>query len=115
MLEVVLCLTLLDLAVTGAARFTAYRLKCQGEWRNTGLGHRKLEFLQKYPFTLKQDRILKKYQLVKQYKVKCKLFAIMSLKSTNPILLLQRSLHRGMDAVRSLSTNDLMLGGWACW
>jgi len=33
------------------------------------LGHTKLEFLQKYPFTLKQDRILKKYQLVKQYKV----------------------------------------------
>jgi len=59
-LEVALCLTPLDLAVTGAARFTAYRLKCQGEWRNTGLGHRKLEFLEKYPFTLKQDRILKK-------------------------------------------------------
>jgi len=28
-----------------------------------------LEFLQKCPFTLKRNRILKKYQLVKQYKV----------------------------------------------
>jgi len=67
-LEVALYLTPLDLAVTGAARFTAYRLKYQGEWRNTGLGHKKLEFLQKYPFTLKQDRILKKYQLLKHIK-----------------------------------------------
>jgi hypothetical protein len=58
-LEVALCLTSLDLAVARAARFTAHRLKCQGECRNTVLGHRKLEFLQKYPFTLKQDRILK--------------------------------------------------------
>jgi hypothetical protein len=64
-LEVALCLTPLDLAVTGAARFTAYRLKCQGAWRNTGLGHRKLEFLEKYPFTLKQDRILKKISVGK--------------------------------------------------
>jgi len=57
-LEVVLYSTPLDLAVTVAVRFAAYRLKCQGEWRNTGLGHRKLELLQKYPFALKQDRIL---------------------------------------------------------
>jgi len=34
-LEVALCLKPLKLAVTGAARFTAYRLNCQGEWRNT--------------------------------------------------------------------------------
>jgi hypothetical protein len=67
-LEVALCLTPLYLPVTGAATFTAYRLKCQGEWRNTGLGHRKFEFLQKYPFTLRQDRILEKYQLVKHIK-----------------------------------------------
>jgi len=59
-LEVALCLTPLDLAVIGAARYTAYRLSCKREWRNTGLGHTKLQFLQKYPFTLKQDRILKK-------------------------------------------------------
>jgi len=68
-MEVALCLTPLALAVICATRFTAYRLKHQGEWRNTGLGHMKLEFLQKYPFTLKQDRILKKYQAVKQFKV----------------------------------------------
>jgi len=68
-LEVALCLTPLDLAVIGAARFTAYRLSCQGEWRNTVLGHMKLQFLQKYPFTLKQNRILKKISFVKQYKV----------------------------------------------
>ena len=60
-LEVALCLTPLDLAVIGAARYAAYRLSCKGEWRNVGLGHMKLKFLQKYPFTLKQNRILKKY------------------------------------------------------
>jgi hypothetical protein len=35
--EEALSLIPLDLAVIGAARFTAYRLNCQGEWRNTGL------------------------------------------------------------------------------
>jgi hypothetical protein len=49
---------------------TAYRLKCQGEWRNAGSGHTKLAFLQKYPYTLNQDRILKKYQMVKSYKIR---------------------------------------------
>jgi hypothetical protein len=58
------------LAAIEAAELTAYRLKCQGEWRNTGLGHTKLAFFQKYPYTLKQDRILKKYQLVKSYKIR---------------------------------------------
>jgi hypothetical protein len=29
----------------------------------------KLELLQKYPFTLRQDTILKRYQLAKQYKI----------------------------------------------
>jgi hypothetical protein len=37
--------------------------------RNTGLEDLKLHFLQQYHFTLKQNRIFKKYQLVKQYKV----------------------------------------------
>jgi hypothetical protein len=36
-IEVALPLIPLDLAVIRAARFTAYRLNCQGEWRNTGL------------------------------------------------------------------------------
>jgi ribonuclease HI len=35
-----------------------------------GLGHTKLRFFQKYPYTLNQDRILKKYQLVKSYKIR---------------------------------------------
>jgi hypothetical protein len=47
----------------------AYRLRCHEEWRNTGLGDLKLEFLQQYHFTLKQDRIFKMYHLVKQYEV----------------------------------------------
>jgi hypothetical protein len=68
-LKVALCLSPLDLAVIAAASFTSYRLRCEGEWRNTVLGHMKLEFLQKYPFRLKQNRILEKYQLVKQFKV----------------------------------------------
>jgi urease accessory protein UreF len=34
-LEAAICLTLLDMAVFGAARFSAYRLDSQGEWRNT--------------------------------------------------------------------------------
>ena len=34
------------------------------------VGHTKLEFLQKYPFTLNQNIILKKYQLVKPYKIR---------------------------------------------
>jgi ribonuclease HI len=55
---------------TEAAGLTAYRLKCQGEWRNAGSGHTKLAFLQKYPYTLNQHRILKKYQLVKSYKIR---------------------------------------------
>jgi len=43
---------------------TAYRLKCQGEWRDAGLDHTRLGVFQKYPFTEKQDRIYKKFQLV---------------------------------------------------
>jgi hypothetical protein len=67
-LEVALYQAPLDLIAIEAAGLTAYRLKCQGEWRNVGSGHTKLAFLQKYPYTLNQDRILKQYQLVKSYK-----------------------------------------------
>jgi ribonuclease HI len=69
-LEVALYQAPLDLAAIEAAGLTAYRLKCQGEWRNMGLGHTKLEFLQKYSYTLNQDRILEKYQLVKSCKIR---------------------------------------------
>jgi len=68
-LKVILCLTPMDLAVIGAARFTTYRLNYQGERRNIGLGYMTPQFLHKYPFNLKKDRILKKYQLVKQFRV----------------------------------------------
>jgi hypothetical protein len=54
---------------TQAARLIVYRLKCQGEWRDTRLDNTKLEFLRKYPVTLNQNRILKKYQLVKPFKI----------------------------------------------
>jgi len=33
-MEIAICLTLLYMAVFGAARFPACRLDCQGEWRN---------------------------------------------------------------------------------
>ena len=68
-LEVALSQTALDRATIEPVRLTAYRLKCQGEWRDTGLGHTKLDFLWKDLFTLNQDRILKKYQLVKPFKM----------------------------------------------
>jgi hypothetical protein len=51
-LEVALYQAALDLVAIETAELTAYRLKCQGEWRNVGSGHTKLAFLQKYPYTL---------------------------------------------------------------
>jgi hypothetical protein len=69
-LEVTLCQASLDLAAIEAVGLTVYRLKCQGEWRNTGLGDTKLEFLQKYPYTLNHDRILKKYRLVQPHEIR---------------------------------------------
>lgn len=68
-LEIASCVTFLELAVTGAAGFTAYRLLWHGYWKNRELGYMKLRFLQKYPFMLKQDSIFKKYQFVKAFKV----------------------------------------------
>ena len=65
-LDVALCQIL---AAIGATGLTDYRLKCQGEWRHTGLSHTKFNFLEKYPFRLNQDRILKKHQLVKPFKL----------------------------------------------
>jgi hypothetical protein len=67
-LEVALCQTPLDLAAIKAVEFTMYRLKCQGEWRNRGLRQAKIDFLQKYPVTLNQDKFLKKYQLANHLK-----------------------------------------------
>jgi hypothetical protein len=68
-LEVVLCIPPLDKTIIYTARLTAYRLKCQGEWRGTGFRQSGLELLHKSPFNLKQDRIPKKHQLVKNFEV----------------------------------------------
>ncbi|XP_029173397.1 uncharacterized protein LOC114942243 [Nylanderia fulva] len=68
-LEIALSVTPIGLAVIKSANITAYRLKCQGEWRNTGLGHTRLGLLQKYPIEGKQDRTTRKYQLVKHFKL----------------------------------------------
>lgn len=57
-LEVARFQTPVALAVIRAGRLTADRSKCQGEWRDTGLGHTNRNLLQKHPFTLKQDIIL---------------------------------------------------------
>jgi hypothetical protein len=50
-LEVALYQAPLDLVAIETAGLTAYRLKCQGEWRNAGSGYTELDFLQKYPYT----------------------------------------------------------------
>jgi len=68
-LEIALCFPPLNQTIVCSARLTAYRLKCQGEWRNVGIGHTRLGFLHKHPFTLKQDKIPRQYQLVKTFKV----------------------------------------------
>ncbi|XP_020297379.1 uncharacterized protein LOC109861935 [Pseudomyrmex gracilis] len=62
-LEVALCIPPLSQQIVSTAGLTAYRLRCQGEWRQFETGHTKLGFLHKFPFTLKQDRILRIYQM----------------------------------------------------
>ncbi|XP_032685833.1 uncharacterized protein LOC116850995 [Odontomachus brunneus] len=68
-LKVALCCPSLGQLIKYQARRTAYRLRCQGEWKDTGLGHTRLGLSQKYPFMLKQDRIPRKHQLEKKFKV----------------------------------------------
>ncbi|XP_020297708.1 uncharacterized protein LOC109862160 [Pseudomyrmex gracilis] len=68
-LEVALCIPPLRLTVISAAKLTAYRLRCQGEWRDFGVGHTRLEFLHKLPFTLKQDRISRIRQVDKAFSI----------------------------------------------
>lgn len=67
-LEVALSITPLDLKIIYVIKATAYRLHCQGKWRNNGLGHTRLDFPQEHPF--KQDRIPKKFQEGKPVKVR---------------------------------------------
>ncbi|XP_020296446.1 uncharacterized protein LOC109861283 [Pseudomyrmex gracilis] len=42
-LEVALCIPPLRLTVISAAKLTAYRLRCVGEWRDFGVGHTRLK------------------------------------------------------------------------
>ncbi len=56
-LEVALMVPPLDLQIKCLARITAYRLKCQGEWRESGIGHANIKLLHARPFAAKQDRI----------------------------------------------------------
>jgi len=65
-LEIILC-SPLDQTIC-LARQTAYRLKCQGEWRNAGVSHIRLGFFLEHFLTVKQDRIPMKHQLVKTFK-----------------------------------------------
>ena len=58
-LKVALCQAAMDLVVIGATSLTACRLKCRGEWRDTGRVHTKFGFRQKQPFILKWDKTLK--------------------------------------------------------
>ncbi|XP_020296585.1 uncharacterized protein LOC109861372, partial [Pseudomyrmex gracilis] len=66
-LEVALCIPPLSLTIISAARLTAYRLRCQGGWKQFGSGHTRLGFLHKSLFIYKQDRISRKYQVEKAF------------------------------------------------
>jgi len=67
-LEIALCLPPLDRFIISTAKLSAYRLKCEGEWRGQHLGHTRLSFLHKHPFSLLQDRIPRKSQVLKFFK-----------------------------------------------
>jgi len=67
-LEIALCLPPLDRSIISTAKLSAYRLKCQGEWRGHHLGHTKLSFLHEHPFTLLQDRTPRKSQVFRLFK-----------------------------------------------
>lgn len=69
-LEVALSTPPLDLKIKHTAEITADRLWYQGEWKGNGLGHTRLSFFQNPPFTLKQDRISKKFILGKMAKTR---------------------------------------------
>jgi len=67
-LEIALCLPSLDRFIISTAKLSAYRLKCQSEWRGRHLGHVRLSFLHEHPFSLLQDRIPRKSQVSKFFK-----------------------------------------------
>ena len=67
-LETALDITPLDLRVKERAWITAYRLKCLGLWRRTGLGHTRIDIFKRPVFQCKQDKTLKVYQLESKFK-----------------------------------------------
>ncbi|XP_018395400.1 PREDICTED: uncharacterized protein LOC108773919 [Cyphomyrmex costatus] len=66
-LQVALSIPPLNQVIKYTARQTAYRLICQGEWKETRTGHTRLGLSDKHPFNLKQDRIPRRHQLVKTF------------------------------------------------
>jgi len=67
-LQIVLCLPPLDRFIISTTKPSAYRLKCQGEWRGRHLDHTKLTLFHEHPFTLLQDRIPRKSHVFKFFK-----------------------------------------------
>jgi len=67
-LEIALCLPPLKRFIISTAKLSAYRLKCQGQWRGQHLGHTRLSLLHEHPFSLLQDRIPRKSQVFKFFK-----------------------------------------------
>ncbi|XP_018396943.1 PREDICTED: uncharacterized protein LOC108775154 [Cyphomyrmex costatus] len=68
-LQIALSIPPLNQVIKYTARQTAYRLRCQGEWKETRTGHTRLGLSNRHPFNLKQDRIPRRHQLVKNFKV----------------------------------------------
>ncbi|XP_018406343.1 PREDICTED: uncharacterized protein LOC108782547 [Cyphomyrmex costatus] len=68
-LQVALSIPSLNQVIKYIARQTAYKLKYQGEWKETRTGHTRLGLSDKHPFNLKQDRIPRRYQFMKTFKV----------------------------------------------
>ncbi|XP_018396627.1 PREDICTED: uncharacterized protein LOC108774895 [Cyphomyrmex costatus] len=68
-LQVALSIPPLNQVIKYTARQTAFRLRCQGEWKETRTGHTRLGLSDKHPFNIKQDRIPRRHQLVKTFKV----------------------------------------------
>lgn len=67
-LEVAFNFLPLNINITGQARLSAYRLMCMGSWKSTGTGHTELGLAHISPFTHQQDRIPRKFQIIKTFK-----------------------------------------------
>ncbi|XP_043266527.1 uncharacterized protein [Venturia canescens] len=67
-LEVAFGLLPLNIDITGQAKLSAYRLIYMGTWRSTGAGHTDPGLTQRSPFSLQQDKILRKFQVEKFFR-----------------------------------------------